>query len=36
MEMSHSQEWLGKAIKKHTAATNHTTHTVAIEILETF
>ena len=36
MEMSLSQEWLGKAIRKHTAATNHTAHTVAIEILDIF
>ena len=36
MEISQSQEWLGKAMKIHTAANNHTAETIPIVILETF
>jgi hypothetical protein len=36
MEISQSQERLGKAMKKQTAANNHTAQTIAIAILETF
>jgi hypothetical protein len=36
MEMSHSQEWLGKVVKKHTPANSHATQTIDMEILETF
>lgn len=36
MEMSHNQEWLGKATKKQTAAISQTIATMAKPILETF
>jgi hypothetical protein len=36
MEISQSQECFGKAMKKQTAANNHTAETIAIAILETF
>jgi hypothetical protein len=36
MEISQSQEWFGKAVKKQAAANNHTAETIAIAILETF
>lgn len=36
MEMSQSQEWFGKAMKKQTAAVNHTAETIPSEILEIF
>jgi hypothetical protein len=36
MEISWSQEWLGKAMKKQTAANSHTAETIAMAILETF
>lgn len=36
MEMSQSQEWVGKATKKQTAAPNQTAPTIPMEILDTF
>lgn len=36
IETSHSQEWLDKAMKKHTAAANQTTATIKNENLDTF
>jgi hypothetical protein len=36
MEMSQSQEWVGKATKKETAAPNHTAATSPMEIFDTF
>lgn len=35
-ETSQSQEWLGKAMKTQTAAANHATETIAIQVFETF
>lgn len=35
-ETSQSQEWLGKAMKTQTAADNHATETIAIQVFETF
>lgn len=36
MEMSQSQEWLGRAIKRQTAAPNQTAETIAVETFEIF
>ena len=36
MEINQSHDWLGNAMKKQTAAVNHTADTIPIEILETF
>jgi len=36
MEISQSHDWVGNAMKKQTAALNHTTATIAITYLDNF
>lgn len=35
-EISQSQEWLGRATNTQTATVNQATHTIPIEVFETF